>query len=79
MYVGYINFSFDDFNMISYFCLVNKKCLQNRFFIIHNLKFTIFCITLLSWCKEMAFVTVFAMIPPVVKKNNKKINKTSSF
>ena len=58
--------------MISYFCLVNKKCLQNRFFIIHNLKFTIFCITLLSWCREMAFVTVFAIKPPVVKKKKKK-------
>ena len=29
-------FSCDDFSMIFYFCLVNKKCLQNRFFIIRS-------------------------------------------
>ena len=36
IYVGYINFSCDDFSMIFYFSLVNKKCLQIHFFIIYN-------------------------------------------
>ena len=68
-HIKYINFNCDDFNMSFYFCLVNKKLLQNCFIIIHKRKFTIFCMTLLSWWKEMAFGTVFAMTLPVVKEN----------